>query len=154
MRGVAGLLPLLVTLVAGAALPVQAALNNRLGKELGSPFTASLASFCIGTVSVLLFVLLSRAPVPPGGFAASVARAPWWLWLGGVIGAVFVSVAATFAGRLGVSLFSGVVIAGQLITSVVLDHYGWLVPERHPVSPLRLAGIALLVAGIILIRRG
>ena len=150
----AGLLPLLVTFVAGAGLPAQAALNSRLGKEFGSPLFGSFFSFCIGTVSVLLFVLISRLAAPLGGFGAVASRLPWWLWLGGVIGAVFVSVAATFAGRLGLTLFSAVVIAGQLAASVVLDHYGVLVAERHPVSPLRLAGIALLIAGIAMIRRG
>lgn len=148
------LLPLLMTFVAGAGLPVQAALNSRLGREFGSPLFGSFFSFCIGTVSVLLFVLVSRAAAPVGGFGAVASRLPWWLWLGGVIGAVFVSVAAMFVGRLGVTVFSAVVIGGQLIASVVLDHYGVLVPERHPISALRLMGIALLIAGIALIRRG
>ncbi|MBC8135975.1 MAG: DMT family transporter [Fibrella sp.] len=148
------LLPLLVTLVAGAALPVQAGINSRLGKEMGSPFVASLISFLIGTASILIFVLLSRVNAPEGGYAVTASRLPWWIWLGGVIGAVFVTVAATFASRIGFSLFSAVVIAGQLLTSVGLDHFGLLGAERHPVSLLRLGGIALLIAGIALIRRG
>jgi len=148
------LFPLLIIFVAGAGLPMQAALNNRLGKEFGSPFWGSLFSFCIGTVSVLLFVVISRATAPVGGFGAVASRLPWWLWLGGVIGAVFVSVAAMYAGRVRLDVFSAVVIAGQLVASVVLDHYGILVPERHPVSAMRLVGIALLIAGIMLIRRG
>lgn len=150
----AALVPLLITFGAGAGLSVQAALNGRLGKEFGSPFYGSLFSFCIGTISVLLFVLVSRLATPAGGFGAVAVRLPWWLWLGGVIGAVFVSVAAVYATRIGLTLFFGVVIAGQLIASVVLDHFGILVAERHPISALRLFGIALLIAGIALIRRG
>ena len=148
------LFPLLLTFVAGAGLPVQAALNNRLGKAFGSPLFGSFTSFAIGVFSVFVFVLISRASAPAGGFGAVAARLPWWLFLGGVIGAVFVSVAAAFAGRLGLTLFSGVVIGGQLAASVVLDHFGVLVAERHPVTPMRLFGIALLVAGIAAIRRG
>ncbi|MBC8141832.1 MAG: DMT family transporter [Armatimonadetes bacterium] len=150
----AAIAPLLMTFFAGAGLPVQAALNSRLGREFGSPLFGSFFSFCIGTVSVLLFVLISRVAAPVGGFGAVAARLPWWLWLGGVIGAVFVSVAAMYAGRLGVTVFSATVIAGQLVASVILDHFGILVAERHPVSALRLFGIALLIAGIALIRRG
>lgn len=148
------LVPLLVTLLAGAALPVQAGVNSRLGKEMGSPFVASLISFLIGTASILIFVLLARVSAPEGGYAVTAARAPWWVWLGGVIGAVFVTVAATFASRIGFSLFSAVVIAGQLLTSVALDHFGLLGAERHPVSLLRFVGVLFLVAGIALIRRG
>ncbi len=148
------MLPLLITLLAGVALPVQAGINSRLGREMGSPFTAALISFLIGTVSILIFVLLSRVSAPEGGFGATASRLPWWIWLGGVIGAVFITVSAAFAGRLGLTLFSAVVIAGQLLASVTLDHFGLLGAERHPVSVLRLAGIVLLVAGIALIRRG
>lgn len=154
LAGFAALLPLLITFVAGAGLSAQAALNSRLGKELGSPFFGSLSSFAIGVTSIALFVLVTRVAAPPEGFGTVASRLPWWLWLGGVIGAVFVSVAAAYAGKLGLTLFSGAVIAGQLVASVVLDHYGWLVAERHPVSFLRLVGIALLVGGIVLIRRG
>jgi transporter family-2 protein len=143
-----------VTLIAGAALPVQAGINSRLGREMGSPFVASLISFLIGTASILIFVLLARVSAPEGGYAVAASRAPWWIWLGGVIGAVFVTVAATFASRIGFSLFSAVVIAGQLLTSVALDHFGLLGAERHPVSLFRLVGVVLLVVGIALIRKG
>ena len=148
------MLPLLITLLAGAALPVQAGINARLSREMGSPSSAALISFLIGTVSILIFVLLSRVSTPEGGFGATASRLPWWIWLGGVIGAVFITVSAAFAARLGLTLFSAVVIAGQLLTSVGLDHFGLLGAERHPVSLLRLAGIALLAVGIALIRRG
>lgn len=121
---------------------------------MGSPFSAALISFLVGTASILIFVLLFRSPGPEGGFGATASRLPWWIWLGGVIGAVFITVSATFAARLGLTLFSAVVIAGQLLTSVGLDHFGLLGAERHPVSWLRIAGVALLVAGIALIRRG
>lgn len=147
-------LPLLLTLLAGATLPIQAGINSRLGREMGSPFIAALISFLIGTVSIVIFVLLSRVSAPEGGFGATASRLPWWIWLGGVIGAVFVTVAATFASRIGFSLFSAVVIAGQLITSIGLDHFGLLGAERHPVSLLRFVGVVLLVVGIALIRRG
>ena len=147
------LLPLLLmTVLGGAALPVQAGVNARLGREMGSPLIGALISFLVGTVSLILVIVASRAF--PNLSAVTFGKIPVWAWVGGIIGAVYVTLALLAAPRLGFALFTAAAIAGQLITSLILDHFGLLGAERHPVSLMRLLGVALLVAGIALIRRG
>lgn len=148
----AALLPLLLlTVLGGAALPVQAGINARLGRELGSPLFGALMSFLVGTISLILVILLTRAF--PTATGASVAKIPAWVWVGGLIGAVYVTLALLAAPRLGFALFTAAAIAGQLLTSLVLDHFGLLGVARQPMTMTRLLGVALLIAGIALIRR-
>src|SRR5215218_9725845 len=78
--------------------------------------------------------------------------APWWFWLGGVFGAFYVTAALAVGPRLGATVFFGILVAAQLTTSVVLDRFGWLGFPQQAVSPGRLAGVALLVVGAVLVR--
>jgi transporter family-2 protein len=82
-----------------------------------------------------------------------IASFPAWLLVGGLIGAQFLLVSLLAAPRLGVATTVAVLIAGQLAAALVVDHYGWLGVPRQPLGPLRLLGAALLVAGVVLIRR-
>ena len=76
-----------------------------------------------------------------------------WAWLGGAYGAVFVVAAAFAVPRLGVASTITLMIAGQLALSLVLDHFGWLGVPRQPLSLTRIAGVALVLAGVLLVRR-
>jgi transporter family-2 protein len=147
------LILILVTALAGALLPVQAVINGRLGANLGEPLWASLVSFSIGTL--VLFAIVAM-----GGFAggiqvpsfSSALRAPWWIWAGGFLGAIYVTVALTMAPRLGAGTLIAVVVTGQLIAALLLDHIGAFGLPRQPADVSRLIGAAFLIAGVVLIR--
>jgi transporter family-2 protein len=116
---------------------------------LGSPFRATLVSFVTGTIVVLLVVLVAAR----GGFHRTGA-VPWWGWLGGLCGAFYVTAAIVVPPRLGVTQFFAIFVAAQLAFSVLVDRFGWLGFDRDPPGAARLAGVALLVFGALLVRLG
>lgn len=139
---------MLTALIAGALMPVQAGVNARLRDFLGDPLMASLVSFCVGTAALLAFILVTRTPWPS---LAAASAAPWWSWFGGALGAFFVAVTIILAFKLGATGLMAWIIAGQLIASVLLDHYGALGFAVREVSWQRLAGVLLLFAGAVLV---
>lgn len=141
---------LLLALAAGAILPVQAGVNAQLARAVGHPLLAALISFAIGTGALSLYTLIAR-PVWPG--AAALQQSPWWVWVGGVLGAFFVTGAIYLIPRLGASLYVALVIAGQTLISAAIDHYGLLGFEVRPMNVWRGAGAVLLLIGVELIRR-
>ena len=139
---------MLTALVAGALMPVQAGINARLREYLGEPVMASLVSFCVGSLALLAFILVTRTPWPTMAVAAT---APWWTWFGGAFGAFFVAVTIILAFKLGATGLMAWIIAGQLIGSVLLDHTGALGFAVREVSWPRMAGVLLLFFGAILV---
>jgi transporter family-2 protein len=142
-------LPMVLAVASGAGIVVQQALNADLRVSLGSGAWAGLVSYLCGTVCMVLLILFLREGVPS---AASLARVHWFSWMGGVFGAAFIAIALFFIQRLGAATFIALLIAGQLICSLLLDHYGVLGLEQHSASPMRLMGAALLMAGVVFIR--
>jgi transporter family-2 protein len=145
-------LPLLVlsAVLAGAAIALQAAINAQLRTWLVTPLAAALASFVVGGVALAVALLAVDLPrLRAGGLGLG----PWWVWTGGVLGAFYIVTSIVAAPRLGPALFFGVVVAGQMLTALVLEHYGLLGLARHPLSVGRVAGVVLLVLGVALIRR-
>jgi transporter family-2 protein len=140
---------LLLALLAGAVLPVQAGVNAELARLLGHPVRSALVSFGVGTLALFLLSLALTGtswPLP------RMLQAPGWVYAGGLLGAVYVVGIIALAPRLGALLAFVLVIAGQLLTSLLLDHFGLLYP-RHPVNLPRLLGAVLLLLGVLLIRR-
>jgi transporter family-2 protein len=141
---------LLLALAAGVLLPVQAGLNAQLRAALGSPVAAALVSFVVGTAGLATVALLLRTPLPLG--RAWAVTNPWQ-WSGGLIGAVYVLAAIVLAPRLGAATLIAAVVAGQMITSLVLDQYGLVGFPVHSLTLVRVLGAALVIAGVILIQR-
>ncbi len=141
---------LLVCLVAGALMPLQAGVNAQLTRWVGNPVVASLVSFAVGTLALFAYSAALRPQLPA---LAALAEAPWWVWVGGLLGAVFVTAAAAFAPRLGAATFISVTIAGQVLVSVLLDHFGAIGFAERPVTPLRLLGALILIAGVLMVRK-
>ena len=141
---------LLLALAAGVLLPVQAGLNAQLRSALGSPVAAALVSFLVGTAGLATVAVLLRTPLPLG--RAWAVTGPWQ-WSGGLIGAVYVLAAIVLAPRLGAATLIAAVVAGQMITSLVLDQYGLVGFPVHALTPVRFLGAALVIAGVILIQR-
>ena len=140
---------LVFALAAGAMLPIQFGINAQLASWLGSSVRAALVSFVIGTLSLLVVALVVARDWPA---AERVSSAPWWVWLGGALGAFYVLGSIVAAPRLGAVTLFVVILAGQALASLAVDHFGWVGFEEHPVNALRLAGVALLAAGVALVR--
>ena len=144
------LLPVLMVLFAGAMIALQAPTNVMLSRAGGSAVLAALISFAVGTAALFLVWLLS-ANRPAG---APFAQLPWYAWIGGVYGAIYVAVAAFAAPRLGLASLITIGIAGQILGALLLDHIGAFGLAREPISPTRIGGALLVVAGVLLVRRG
>lgn len=145
------LMLMLLSVSMGAMLPVQAALNARLARASGGPVVAALASFAIGTLTLLL--IATGLGLRLGGLVEAARTQPPMVWLGGIIGALYVASVTLLTPRLGVALTFGLLIAGQLLLSMLLDHFGFFGLPVQRISLGRVAGILLLLTGVILIRR-
>ena len=141
---------LLLPLIAGACLPLQAGINGQLARQVSSTLSAALISFIVGTLALLLMVLVQREAPNLGALKGL----SWWHWSGGLLGAFFIFIAAFAGPRIGALLLMTLVLAGQLGMALTLDHFGWAGFREAPVSLGKLAGLALIIAGIWLIRRG
>ncbi len=140
-----------VAIFAGIGLPLQAGLNVQLRAVLGNPIRASLGSFAVGTaVLCALAVVMRGEPLPA---LATVARAPSWMWLGGVLGAFYVVSTVVVVPRLGSAFAFALVVAGQMLASIAIDCIGLFGVPQTPLSLTRLAGATLLVGGVLLIRK-
>lgn len=141
----------LLALAAGAFIPIQAGINNRLKLDLGDSSLAAMVSFFVGTLALAAWVLARRLPLD--GFAKAV-NGPLWIWTGGVLGAVFVSLTIYLANKLGAAAMVAWLVAGQLVMGLVLDHFGLISYAVREVTASRVAGAVLLVAGAALVSRG
>ena len=142
-------IPILLVFIAGAMVAIQAPTNALLAKAGGSPVLAALISFMVGTAA--LAVTWLGTGNRPG--ASAFAGLPWYAWIGGIYGAVFVAVAAYAAPKIGVASLITIGIAGQIAMALWLDHVGAMGLPREPVSVGRLVGALLVVAGVVLVRR-
>lgn len=142
------LIPVLVVFLAGIGLAVQAPTNAMLARAAGSVWLAALISFVVGTITLLAIWAVDRTPL------SGARDAPWWAWMGGFYGAGFVAALAFAAPRLGLAATLTVAIAAQLATALVLDHYGLLGLRSQPVTIGRVGGVLIVVAGVMLVRRG
>jgi bacterial/archaeal transporter family-2 protein len=141
---------LLIALLAGAMMPTQAATNSKMAAFVDSPILAAFISFFVGTVALFAYLLLSGASLTN---LAGVRDAPLIAWAGGLTGAFFVAAAVSLVPRLGVAMTFSLIVAGQMIVMIVIDHFGFLGVEVRPVNWQRIAGILLITGGVILIRR-
>lgn len=144
------LVPVLLVFAGGTLISLQAPTNAMLAKSGGSPVLAALISFAVGTLA-LLAVWLGSGNRPEG---AALAKLPYYAWFGGLYGAFFVAVAAYATPRIGVASLITIGIAGQLVSAILLDHFGVLGLPRDPATLTKLLGAALVLAGVVLVRAG
>ena len=138
----------LAALGIGAAFSVQGSINADLGRALGSPLIAATVSFCVGSAALLgMMLMLGAQPAVP------LRSLPVYLWLaGGLLGAFIVFSATALVPRLGIAAVAALIIAGQLATAAIIDHFGLLGVAEHPMTMLRFLGVLLLLAGAVLVR--
>jgi bacterial/archaeal transporter family-2 protein len=140
---------IVLTLAAGCFLPIQAGLNTRLGKVTGNAVYAALVSFAVGAVALIIYIIVTRQQ----GSLTGAKTAPFIDWMGGIIGAFYVTVTILAFPKIGPAMMFGLVVAGQMIMSVVLDHTNTLVAAQHSFNLYRLLGIALIIGGVVILRK-
>jgi transporter family-2 protein len=140
----------LAATIAGVAALTQQIFNANLRVVLHSAAWAGVVSYAVGLVCMLLFVLAMRDPLPS---LAAARGASWWLWSGGALGAVFIALAIFLVPKLGAASFIALMFAGQMMASLAFDHFGTFGLEKQAASPARLLGAALMIAGVVLVRR-
>jgi bacterial/archaeal transporter family-2 protein len=139
-----------LAILAGMAMPTQATVNSKLAGVVENPITAAFISFAVGTVALFVYMLLTGVPLTSLG---SAKNAPLIAWIGGFLGAFFVSVMAMVVPKIGVALAFSLAIGGQMLVTLLIDHFGWLgVPEK-PINLWRVLGAFFITIGVILIRK-
>jgi len=141
----------LLAALGGALVVVQASINGELRLLVGDPYRTALISTTVSTI--FLFALSGIANGRPVPDASTFSNASWWMWTGGILGAVYVAAAAVLITKLGSAVLFTLVIFGQLLTAVVMDHFGLIGLEKHPVSAARIVGILLVLSGVVIVRR-
>lgn len=139
-----------VALVMGLFMAIQPAINLELRRFVGSPAQAAMVSTFVSTMSLGFFVfVLQRKPWPS---LAAAQATPWWIWIGGLLGAVYVAVSVVLVSRLGAAFAFSLVVLGQMITALVVDRFGWFGIPVHDLTPGRVIGVMLVIGGVVLIR--
>lgn len=142
---------LLAAVAVGAVVAIQPAVNSRLSGELGHPFLATVISFSVGLLTIVLvsLVVLGKLPSP-----TKLAEAPRWSVLGGgILGALFVTSAVVLVPKIGLASWTAAIVTGQVLCSLALDRFGAFGVQRIELSPTRLLGGALVVIGTLLVVR-
>lgn len=141
---------ILLALLVGFALPVQAGINAQLRLTMGHPISTAFVSFLVGTLALGGIALALRTPVPA---LRLMTAAPAWHWIGGLLGAVYIAAAVVLAPRLGAATMTASVVAGQMLASLLLDHYGLVGFAVKTATPGRLVGALLVIGGVRLMMR-
>lgn len=140
----------ILAIVAGMMMPTQAAINNKLALTVESPILAAFVSFLVGTIGLFIYILATGIPL---GNLADAKNVPPIAWIGGLLGAFFVAATVALVPRLGVALMFSLVIAGQMVVTLVIDHFGILDVPVKQISVMRVVGVTLITVGVILIRK-
>jgi transporter family-2 protein len=138
-----------MALAIGVSFAVQSGINAGLGRAVGSALFAALVSFSVGTVALI------GASVVSGNISAAqtLRHVPVWMWLtGGLLGACVVYGSIFLVPRIGVAALAAFIIAGQLTAAAIIDHFGVFGVPVHEINLMRVAGIAMLFAGALLVR--
>ena len=142
---------MLSTLFIGAILPVQAVLNTKLGRQTGGPLISSLLSFLVGLICLFIVNLFVNYTALSHMKLLSVS--PWYVWMGGLLGAIYVSCIIFVNQQQGVALTFALVVAGQIFISLLIDHFGLFGSIVRPVSIPKIIGAMLIIAGLVLIKK-
>lgn len=140
-----------LTVIVGMMIPVQAGINAEFRRHVGHALWAGTLNFSVGLIAILILCTLFGLPLPS---FTNLSTAPWWSWLGGLCGASLVVIAIIAAPPLGASLFIVCLLSGQLTSSVIIDHFGWVGYDLRPITSIRVLGLVLFVVGIFLVERG
>lgn len=137
-----------LSLLCGAILPLQAALNAGLAARTTGPLFSTVVNFTTGLIVLVIALVVMRVPLP--AFSVAVAI-PWYYWSGGLLGMFFVISTMMAAPKLGAAFLIALVVCGQITTSLIFDHYGWLGYQVRELNMGRLVGAGFLLLGVYLV---
>ena len=138
-----------LSVTAGVSFVSQQAINADLRASIGSAAWAGFVSYVGGTLCMLVLALVMRDAVPAMG---DIERSHWWAWTGGFFGALYIAISILLVPRLGAAFFIALLVAGQMVGSILFDHFGLLGLSEHAIDLPRIIGAVLLIAGVALIR--
>jgi bacterial/archaeal transporter family-2 protein len=141
---------ILAAIIVGSLMPIQAGVNAQLTRMVGHPFLGAFISFSIGTIAVSAILLINGISLND---FKKLTTVPPFFFIGGVLGALFVGSSIFLIPKLGATAMIGAFITGQLLMSVLIDHYGLLGAPVSPISVQRLCGVCLLFIGLALVLR-
>ncbi|WP_243681150.1 DMT family transporter [Lacticaseibacillus manihotivorans] len=139
---------ILIGLAIGFGLPIQTSINSRLKDAFGSPFWSSLISFAIGTVGLAGVVLVQGERLIPT--LATISSLPWWLWLGGIFGVIYLTSNILLFPQLGAVQTVIFPVLGQILMGLLIDNGGWFDTARNPLTTMRVIGALLVIAGVLI----
>ena len=141
----------MLVVLAGAGAPLQSGLNAELRERLAGPIEVGFISSIITTIALMVGFGIMVAIGKTDPDLAAMKAVPWYLWLGGFVGAFFIVVTLVGAGTLDAALLVGLLVAGQMIASLVFDHFGLLSYEVQKINVWRIGGVGLICLGVFLI---
>lgn len=135
----------------GAASAVQTAINGYLGIELAAPLKAAFISFFVGWLGLLLIVALKERGIH---YSAALKNKPHpkWVWLGGFLGPIVIGSNTALVPIIGTGMVVVLALMGQILGSLLIDQFGWFTIPKHPIDLLQIAGVLLMIGGIVLIK--
>lgn len=140
----------LLPVFAGVAITIQSGINSQLRTQLQHPLLAAFISFVVGTVALAILLLFAKDTMPA---MSTYSNIEWYKYAGGLLGAFVVTVTLIAVAEIGAGNMFVLVVAGQLITAVLMDHYGVLGMKSNPVNIQKIIGIVLLVAGAWMVNK-
>jgi transporter family-2 protein len=144
------LIYVIMALVTGALIPIQAATNAAFSKSIGNPYVTGLMVFIVGLIGMSVFVLLTGASIPT---AKQLVAAPVYGYLGGLIVATYVVMITLLVPRIGVGTAIGFIVTGQIIFAVIIDHFGLFNVVARPIDAARFIGVLLIAVGVYLVMK-
>ena len=131
----------------GIAMAFQTAINSQLREYLYSPLQAALFSFLVGTIVLAILVFFQQVEKPN---LSTLLNIPWYLWIGGCLGVYAISMSLFAAPKLGLLTLSGLIIFGQILTSMIFDQFGLFGVEKTPINWQRFLGGVVIFIGVLL----
>ena len=144
------LIYLVMALITGALIPIQAATNAAFSKSIGNPYITGLMVFIVGLAGMSVFVLITGASIPT---AKQLVAAPVYGYLGGLIVATYVVMITILVPRIGVGTAIGFIVTGQIIFAVIIDHFGLFNVAARPIDFARFIGVLLIAVGVYLVMK-
>lgn len=141
---------LLLALVVGISIPLQAGINGALGRALGNTYASTLTVFLLAAITTSGLLLSNRSMTLAAAFSS---ETPWWAWTGGLIAVLNVVLFIILPPKIGYAAFTGLLVLGQLAMAVAIDHFGMFGVTIAPLSPGRIAGILLILGGVYLVQK-
>ncbi|MFK5599087.1 DMT family transporter [Methylobacterium sp. HMF5984] len=138
-----------IVFLAGIANAVQPGQNATLAKGFSQPLIAGLVVGIGAAVTILVLGLVSGRMAWPT--QQEVTSIPWWAWFGGLLGGVVVVTQLLIARQIGAGAFLGLLVTAGVVTSILLDHFGWVGFAVHPATLWRIVGGILMIGGVVLV---